>query len=193
MFTSFALHCRLYFLIRAAVMLQLSLSRHPKAHGLNGKLIEPGQLLQQACFHAGAHAGVLFDMTPLDWVLRGLRDSKFKLCPSWVTGKGVAHDPVRLNRCDRILKHPPSCSERDLICVLHGSCDKTGERRASCVRLGDSACVLDPELLATGHSTPCAVGARPLRTAGPNGTARPPRKKLSPPCHLASRPLGSRR
>ena len=109
-------------------------------YGLNGKLIKPGQLLQQAYFHAGAHAGVLFDMTPLDWVLRGLRGGKFKLCPSWVTCKGVAHDPVRLNRYDRILKHPPSTSERDLIYVLHGSCDKTGERRTCYVRLGDSAC-----------------------------------------------------
>ena len=133
-------------------------SRHPKVYGLSGKLIKPGQLLQQAYYHAGVHAGHLFDMTPLDWILRGLRAGSFKLCPSWVTGKGVAHDPVRLNRYDRILKAPESCSERDLVFVLYGSVDKTGERRACCLQLGDSACVLDPELFDDGSFNPVCRG-----------------------------------
>ena len=127
-------------------------------YGLCGKLIKPGQLLQQAYYHAGVHAGHLFDLTPHDWILRGLRAGAFKLCPSWVTGKGVVHDPVRLNRYDRILKSPESCSERDLIFVLYGSVDKTGERRASYVRLGDSACVLDPELFDDGSFNPAYRG-----------------------------------
>ena len=119
-------------------------------YGLGGKLIKPGQLLQQAYYHAGVHAGALLDMKVHDWLLRGLRAGDFKLCPSWVSGKTVPHDPVRVNRYDRILKAPTSCSERDLIYVLYGSKDKSGERRSCYLRVGKSTCVQDTELFEDG-------------------------------------------
>ena len=89
-----------------------------------------------------------------DWLLRGLRAGDFKLCPSFVSGKNVPHDPVRVNRYDRILKSPWSCSERDLIYVLYGSKDKSNSRRTSHLRVGKSMCVQDSELFEDGSFNP---------------------------------------
>ena len=89
-----------------------------------------------------------------DWLLRGLRAGDFKLYPSFESGKTVPHDPVRINRYDRILKAPKSCSERDLMYVLYGSNDKTNARRTCCLRVGKSMCVQDPELFEDGSFNP---------------------------------------